>query len=73
MTVYINGSGTSNTSYFSTSTTLGTDVPIQIGWSGHGGVGDQYFTGYLDEVRITKGIARYTSNFSVPTQPFPDQ
>jgi hypothetical protein len=29
-----------------------------------------YFNGYIDEVRITKGIARYTSNFTVPSAPF---
>ena len=27
--------------------------------------------GYMDEVRITRGIARYVGNFSVPTEPFP--
>ena len=31
-----------------------------------------YFQGYLDEVRITKGVARYTANFTPPTAPFPD-
>jgi len=29
------------------------------------------FIGLMDEVRITKGIARYTANFPVPTAPFP--
>ena len=28
-------------------------------------------TGYMDNIRITKGVARYTSNFSVPTAAFP--
>lgn len=32
----------------------------------------QYFNGWMDELRITKGVARYTANFTAPASPFPD-
>jgi hypothetical protein len=42
-------------------------APFKIG-DGYGGV--RYFNGYIDELRVTKGIARYTTNFVPSTQPF---
>lgn len=35
-------------------------------------VTDQWYKGRLDELRITKGVARYTASFAAPTAQFPD-
>lgn len=37
-----------------------------------GGGGTNKAVGYMDELRITKGVGRYSSGFSVPVEPFPD-
>ncbi len=31
----------------------------------------QFLTGWLDGLRVTKGVARYAGSFDVPTEPFP--
>ena len=36
------------------------------------GAGSSPFFGHMRELRITKGSARYTANFSPPTEPFPN-
>lgn len=39
---------------------------------GQTGINDRYFYGRFDELRITKGVCRYTADFTPPTAAFPD-
>lgn len=70
--VFINGTASLSTSDGNTSTNLGSSKAVNIGAYNPG---SETFNGYIDEIRITKGIgsARYSSNFDVKTLlvPFP--
>jgi hypothetical protein len=43
--------------------------PTQVGYEAYGTAG--YLNGYIQDLRITKGYARYTANFTAPTAAFP--
>lgn len=45
--------------------------PLRIGVANDNTTG--YMNGYIDDLRITKGFARYTANFPVPTSAFQGQ
>jgi len=48
----------------------GGGYPLYIGYQPNADAG-RYITGYIDDLRMTKGYARYTSNFTAPTVAFP--
>ena len=68
-TCYVNGTSIGSTTSSNTWTNLS---DLNVGWSGMTGY-EYYFPGYIDDLRITKGVARYTANFTPPTAAFPDQ
>jgi hypothetical protein len=67
ITLYINGVADGSVSYSGTSTN---SSRIEVGGYNSGTV---YLNGYIDDLRITKGYARYTAAFTPPTSQLQDQ
>jgi hypothetical protein len=62
---YINGVKSAN-SYSWPTSLLPTDIRV-------GEEATNRWVGYIDDLRITKGVARYTTSFTPPTAAFPNQ
>lgn len=61
--LYINGTA-EDTETYAGAINFNYNGGMKIGWSWDGA--DGYYKGYLDEIRISKGIARWTADFDVP-------
>jgi hypothetical protein len=67
--LFVNGTQAGSTYTDSNTYTNGALRPV-IATDGSS-VNTNSFNGYIDDLRITKGVARYTSNFTAPTAAFP--
>lgn len=63
--IFINGALSTSGTLSNTPQFLGT-TPLMIGT----GAGGTSFNGYIDDFRYTKGVARYTGAFNLPTEQF---
>jgi hypothetical protein len=69
LTYYVNGIADGTATISGVQTGTATTNPIYIG-SKDSGIGGYGIVGYIDDLRITNGYARYTSNFTAPTSAF---
>jgi hypothetical protein len=69
LVIYVNGvsggSVANSINISDTGLTIGTPNDYRDGSSTY------HYNGYIDDLRVTKGVARYTSNFTPPTTAFP--
>jgi hypothetical protein len=63
--LYINGTAIGSSATDSSNFSASTTVTIGARWTRD----QQYFPGYISNVRLVKGTAVYTANFTVPTSP----
>jgi phage protein U len=60
--LFVNGTQVGST-YTDTNNYIQSPLTIGARYTG----ANEFFNGYIDDVRISKGVARYTSNFTAPT------
>jgi hypothetical protein len=69
--LFINGTLDANTASYSGTVNAAATPAIGGGRAGlTSAINGYYFNGYIDDLRITKGYARYTATFTAPVGPF---
>ena len=69
VTLYLNGTSDASNSTLSTNALVAETNSVNVGTYAYG----YPLNGYIDDLRITKGVARYTTTFTPPTAAFGDQ
>jgi len=68
--LYINGLAAGSSNALGSSALMTNTSPVAIGMDGDA---SSTYLGYMDDIRITKGVARYLAPYTPPTTPFPNQ
>jgi hypothetical protein len=69
--LFIDGVSVGTPYNIGTNSILASNAGVVIIGKQNTGAADTLFVGYIDDFRITKGLARYTTNFTPPTAPLP--
>jgi hypothetical protein len=64
--LFVNGTQEASTTS-TAAADAGTSYSLSVGWSKSS---TENYAGYIDDLRITRGYARYTANFTAPTAAF---
>jgi len=71
--LFVDGTLVGSTTFNTQTSNDSTQSTLKVGAFEYAGtVLGGFMDGYIDDFRITKGVARYTANFTPPTAPFPD-
>lgn len=71
--LFVDGTLVGSTTNARQGVNMGTSARFILGTVGDSpGAATTEFVGFMDEVRVTRGTALYTANFSVPTEAFPN-
>jgi hypothetical protein len=65
--VFVNGQGSTASA---ANVTINNPAGVTLNVSKYFNATPRYVNGYIQDLRITKGVARYTATFTPPTQPF---
>jgi hypothetical protein len=68
--LFLNGVSEGTNTSFNSHPKNASDIRFMVGWQPYGGVSGDLLNGYVDDLRITKGVARYTTTFTPPSGAF---